>query len=154
MTAMPASALALASRYRRQLSFGVVGVAVMAVGFAVLVVLVDGLGVSPPLAYFVQAIISVELSFALSRYWTWRDRRGATRSEAWGEWRRFHGSRLVSIPANQALFSVLVMTGSSVWAANATCIALTTIVNWLVGHHLVFGPTATHATTPTTDADR
>ena len=140
MTAMPASALAIASRYRRQLSFGVVGITVMAVGFATLAILTNGLGMSPHLAYAIQAIISVELSFVLSRYWTWRDRRGRTRASLWREWRRFHTSRIVSMPANQAAFSALVTAGAGVWAANSICIALTTVVNWLVGHHLVFGP--------------
>jgi putative flippase GtrA len=141
MTAMPASALALASRYGRQLSFGAVGLTVMAVGFAVLGVLTH-VGVSPHVAYAIQAVISVELSFVLSRYWTWRDRRGRSRAAVAREWRRFHASRIVTIPANQALFSLLIVAGASVWSSNAICIALTTLVNWLVGHHVVFGATA------------
>jgi putative flippase GtrA len=140
VTAFPASALALATRYRRQLSFGVVGVTVMAVGFLTLLLLVHVAGVSPHAAYFVQAVVSIELSFVLSRYWTWRDRRGRARGGAAREWRRFHASRIISFPANQALFSVLVLSGASIWTGNAVCIALTTVVNWLVGHHLVFGP--------------
>ncbi|HET6508483.1 MAG TPA: GtrA family protein [Baekduia sp.] len=140
MTALPSGALALATRYRRQLSFGVVGAGVMAVGFLILLLLTGPAGVSPHVAYLVQAVVSVELSFALSRYWTWGDRRGRTRSAALREWRRFHASRVVSVPANQALFSLLIVSGAGVWLSNAICIALTTAVNWLVGHHLVFGP--------------
>lgn len=139
MTALPAGAVALATRYRRQLSFGVVGAGVMAVGFLTLLLLTGPAGVSPHLAYLIQAVISVELSFVLSRYWTWSDRRGHTRAAAVREWRRFHASRVVSMPANQALFSLLILSSASVWLANAICIVLTTTVNWLVGHHLVFG---------------
>lgn len=139
MTALP-GALALATRYRRQLSFGVVGVTVMAAGFLTLLLLVQVAGIDPHLAYLVQALVSVELSFVMSRYWTWRDRRGRTPAAVAREWRRFHASRIVSIPANQALFSLLVVSGATIWTANALCIALTTTVNWLVGHHLVFGP--------------
>jgi putative flippase GtrA len=130
----------LIARYRRQLSFGAVGIGVMAVGFALLFVLVHLLGVSPHLAYFAQAVVSVELSFLLSRYWTWGDRRGSTRSAVWREWRMFHASRVVSVPANQALFSLLVVGGAGVFTANTICIGLTSVVNYLVGHHLVFGP--------------
>ncbi|MET0603813.1 MAG: GtrA family protein [Baekduia sp.] len=139
MTALQSSALALATRYRRQLSFGVVGITVMAVGFLILLVLTGPVGLSPHVAYLIQAIVSVQLSFVLSRYWTWEDRRGRTRAAALREWRRFHVSRVVTVPANQALFSLLILSSASVWMANAICIALTTIVNWLVGHHLVFG---------------
>lgn len=142
MTALPGSAFALATRYRRQLSFAFVGAGVMAVGFLVLFVLTGPAGVSPHLAYLIQAIVSVELSFVLSRYWTWGDRRGRTRSEALREWRRFHASRVISMPANQALFSLLILSSAGVWLANAICIALTTAVNWAVGHHLVFGATS------------
>lgn len=139
MTALPASALALATRYRRQLSFGVVGASVMAIGFLLLLVLTGPLGLNPHVAYLIQAVVSVELSFVLSRYWTWADRRGRTWPAISREWRRFHASRIVSIPANQGLFSLLIVGGASVWGANAVCVALTTAVNWLVGHHLVFG---------------
>jgi putative flippase GtrA len=139
VTALPASALAFATRYRRQLSFGVVGASVMAAGFLLLLVLTGPLGVNPHLAYLIQALISVELSFVLSRYWTWADRRGRTWPAVSREWRRFHASRIVSIPANQGLFSLLIISGASVWMSNAVCVVLTTAVNWLVGHHLVFG---------------
>jgi putative flippase GtrA len=139
VTPLQAGALAFATRYRRQLSFGVVGVSVMALGFLILLVLTGPVGLSPHVAYLIQAVVSVELSFVLSRYWTWEDRRGRTRAAALREWRRFHASRIVTVPANQALFSLLILSSASVWMANAICIALTTVVNWLVGHHLVFG---------------
>jgi putative flippase GtrA len=145
VTAVPASAVAFATRYRRQLSFGVVGAVVMAVGFLVLLGLVELAGVNPHVAYVLQAVVSVELSFVLSRSYTWRDRRGASRTAALREWRRFHASRIVSVPANQGLFSLLIIAGGAVAVANVICIALTTVVNWLVGHHLVFGPSAGRA---------
>jgi putative flippase GtrA len=139
VTALQAGVFALASRYRRQLSFGVVGVSVMALGFLILLLLTGPAGLSPHVAYLIQAVVSVQLSFLLSRYWTWEDRRGRTRAAALREWRRFHASRIVTMPANQALFSLLILSSASVWMANAICIALTTVVNWVVGHHLVFG---------------
>lgn len=131
-------AAGLVRRYRRQITFGVVGVTVMAFGFLALIVLVEGLGVSPHLAYLVQAVLSVELSFVLSRHWTWRDRRGRAALTAAGEWLRFHASRAFSIPANQALFSTLVFAGASVLSANAVCVTATALVNYLVSHHLIF----------------
>ena len=37
---------------------------------------------------------------------------------------------------------LLILSSAGVWLANAICIALTTAVNWAVGHHLVFGATS------------
>lgn len=133
-----ASARLLMSRYRRQLSFAAVGLFVMALGFVMLAVLIGPCGVNAHLAYLVQAVVSVQLSFLLSRYWTWRDRRASSRSDMGREWLRFHTSRLLSIPANQALFSVLLLSGCNALVANGWCVTATTIFNYSVSHRLVF----------------
>jgi putative flippase GtrA len=107
----------------------------MAVGYGVLLGLVAA-GWSPHLAYFVQAVVSVELNFVLNRQLTWRDRRSVR--PAWSQWRRFHASRVLTIPGNQALFSALTVAGMPVWASNTTCLVATTAVNYLVAHRWVF----------------
>jgi putative flippase GtrA len=128
----------LMDRYRRQVSFAVVGLLVMALGFVMLAVLIGRCGVNPHLAYLLQALASVQLSFVLSRYWTWRDRRASSRAGVGREWLRFHASRMLSIPANQALFSLLLISGCGALLANAWCVTATTVVNYSVSHRLVF----------------
>jgi putative flippase GtrA len=126
------------SRRLRLGRFAVVGAAVMIAGALLLVALVELVGLSPHLAYLIQAIFSIEASFVLSRWWTWRDRRAAGSRRVAGEWLRFHGSRAVTVPANQGLFSLLVSVGVGYLAANAIGIAVSSAVNFLVAHHLVF----------------
>jgi putative flippase GtrA len=121
---------------RRTLSFAAVGLGVMAVGYLVLLVLVEGFGLSAHLAYFCQALVSVELNFALNRRLTWGDSR--EHNSAKRQWLRFHASRLVTIPANQALFSLLAVAGVGYVAANTVCLGLTFLVNYAVAHFWVF----------------
>jgi putative flippase GtrA len=118
--------------------FALVGVAVMVAGALLLVALVELAGLSPHLAYLIQAVFSIEASFVLSRWWTWADRRAAGRRSVAGEWLRFHSSRALTVPANQGLFSLLVGVGVGYLAANAIGIAVAGTVNFLVAHHLVF----------------
>jgi putative flippase GtrA len=118
--------------------FAIVGGAVMVAGAVLLVVLVELLGVDPHIAYLIQAIVSIEVSFALSRWWTWADRRAVGRRPVAGEWLRFHSSRVLTVPANQGLFSLLLGVGVGYFAANAIGIAVSSAVNFLVSHHLVF----------------
>jgi len=146
MAESSASALArpaLAPRRSRRLRvgrFAVVGGVVMVAGAALLVALVELLHVNPHHAYFIQAVFSIETSFALSRWWTWADRRAVGRGPIAAEWLRFHSSRVLTLPANQALFSLLVSLGVGYFGANAIGIAVSSVVNFLVAHHFVFQP--------------
>jgi putative flippase GtrA len=140
VVALRLRALAPARSRRLRLGhFALVGAVVMTAGALLLVALVELAGLSPHLAYLVQAIFSIEASFALSRWWTWRDRRALGPRPVAGEWLRFHASRVVTVPANQGLFSLLVgVVGVGYLAANAIGIAVASAVNFLVAHHLVF----------------
>jgi putative flippase GtrA len=124
------------ARPRRTLTYSAVGLGVMGVGYLVLFALVEGLGVSAHVAYFVQAIVSVELNFLLNRRVTWGDRR--RQSSAKRQWLRFHASRVATIPANQALFSVLTVAGAGYLLANTVCLGLTFLVNYAIAHYWVF----------------
>lgn len=133
MTALTQTAGAFAPG-RRTVSFAAVGLGVMALGYALLFVLVTLLGCSAHVAYFIQALVSVELNFVLNRRLTWGDRRGDARRE----WLRFHASRVVTIPLNQALFSLLTVIGLNYVLANTVCLAFTFAVNYAVSHFWVF----------------
>ncbi|MBS1868713.1 MAG: GtrA family protein [Actinobacteria bacterium] len=130
--------VAVRSRRLRLGRFAVVGAVVMAAGALLLVALVELAGMSPHLAYLIQALFSIEASFVLSRAWTWSDRRATGRRGIAGEWLRFHTSRLLTVPANQGFFSLLVGLGVGYLAANAIGIAVSSAVNFVVAHHLVF----------------
>ena len=117
-------------------SFAAVGLGVTILGFGVLALLTAGLGWSPHVAYVVQAAVSIEASFLLNRRHTWRDRRHA--APVWRQWARFHSSRAVTVPVNQAAFSALTLAGIPFWAANAVCIGGTAAFNFVAAHLWVF----------------
>ena len=58
----------------RLVVFGANGINVFAVGLLIQVILVRYAGMGPVTSYIAQTILSVQLSFLLSRYLTWRDR--------------------------------------------------------------------------------
>lgn len=136
MSALAGTPGAGVSPAKRTTSFAAVGVAVMALGYAVLYIAVEWLGWSAHFAYFVQALVSVELNFVLNRRLTWGDRRGLSGTRR--QWLRFHASRVVTIPANQSLFSVLTVMGAGYLLANTVCLSLTLAVNYAVSHFWVF----------------
>jgi putative flippase GtrA len=115
--------------------FASVGLMVTVLGFAVLALLVEGLGWSAHIAYAVQAAVSIEASFVLNRGLTWRDRRG---DPVWRQWLRFHTSRAFTLPANQVSFSALTLAGMPFWGANAICVGAAAAVNFVAGHFWAF----------------
>jgi len=135
--ALTGRARRVTARRRRELTFAAVGGSVLAVSFAVLFTLVS-IGLSPHLAYVVQTVVAVELNFALNERLTWRDTRSRTLRELGHRWLLFHVARVVTIPANQLLFSALVVAGCQYLLANAICVAASTSVNYVVGSRWVF----------------
>lgn len=133
VAAAPASGL----RLPRPIVFAAVGLAVAAFGVLLLVVLVEFVGVSPHLAYLIQAVAAIELNFALSHFLTWGDRRrvGSRIARAWP---RFHATRILTIPGTQLLFSGLVLGGCPYLLATAVCIAAAAGFNYAAGDRWVF----------------
>jgi putative flippase GtrA/glycosyltransferase involved in cell wall biosynthesis len=123
---------------RRAVSFGLVGGFVALVGFVILYVLVEQVGLNKNLAYFIQAVVSIELNFFLNRTVTWRDRRGAGFASFFGMWARFHLTRVVTVALNQVLFGAFVYIGINYLVANGLCIIIVMIINFLVGDRFVF----------------
>jgi putative flippase GtrA/glycosyltransferase involved in cell wall biosynthesis len=123
---------------RRAVSFGLVGGFVALVGFVILYVLVEYVGLNKNLAYFIQAVVSIELNFFLNRSVTWRDRRGVGFVSFLGMWTRFHLSRIVTVALNQVLFGAFVYIGINYLVANGLCIVIVMIINFLVGDRFVF----------------
>lgn len=122
-------------RYRRPLLFAAVGGTAALSGFMVLVALVSGLGVSPTVAYIVQAVVAVELNFLLNRAITWRDRP----DRFWTAWWRFHAARSLTIALDQTLFNLLVLWLSvPYWFAHPCTVLIITVLNYQLSSRFVF----------------
>jgi putative flippase GtrA len=119
---------------RRLLSFQLIGAGVALFGFALMALLVDGLGVHPTPAYAVQAVVSISLSFWLNRRFTWPDRHVRLRN-ALG---RFLATRIVTLPLNQVVFNLLIWLGLWYLLAQAVGIVITACVNYVFGDRIVF----------------
>lgn len=138
----------LFSKFKRKLIFGSIGIFVMLIGYATLFACVDVLHWSTSVAYVIQAVISIELSFWLNYRITWGDRRkhASTKEERrqrrkhfWGAWRRFHSVRLLlTVPLNQGLFNGLVWLGLNYLIANSLCIATAMVINYVLSDRFVF----------------
>jgi succinoglycan biosynthesis protein ExoA len=135
----------------RKLVFGAIGVFVMLTSFVQLWFMMVILGLPSWLAYAIQTVISLELNFVLNYLITWGDRRSQT--SFWRVLSLFHVTRVgIAIPLNQLLFVALVDWIGSVpfYVAQAVCITVTTVLNWLTGDKLVFKPKGDVKTIPST----
>jgi putative flippase GtrA len=115
-------------------SFTIVGALVFISGFAGLYVQVHWLGVNPRLAYVLQAIVSITLNFTLNWKWTWRERGVSFRAGS----RRFLLTRLVTFPAHQIIYNVLISLGLEFLAASLATTALLTLFMYWVSDKWVF----------------
>jgi putative flippase GtrA/glycosyltransferase involved in cell wall biosynthesis len=138
-------AVPVTSRHRRHLlvgrlalsriaGFGAVGLGVFVGGEALLYGLVHFLHFSPNLAYLIQAITSIEVSFVLNRWLNWGDRGGRLGSQLVS----FHLTKAITVPVNQILFASLLGLGVHYLLAMLMCTALITVVNFVANDRLVF----------------
>jgi putative flippase GtrA len=124
-------------RYRRALSFVIVGGGVALLGYVLLFLLVDLLHVEQNLAYFIQAIVAIEANFLLNRSLTWRSSALTWRAFAWS-WGKFHLAKVGTVALNQALFGALVFLGTHYLAANTVCLLVGMLVNYILNDRFVF----------------
>jgi 4-amino-4-deoxy-L-arabinose transferase-like glycosyltransferase/GT2 family glycosyltransferase len=113
-------------------SFSVIGAAVLALGIAVQALLVRA-GAGSYGSYAGQALFSIEASFALNRYFTWRDRPAGLRA-----WWRFNVQKVLLTVPNLALYALAVQLGAGWLAANLLVTAVFTVVNYVAGDQLSF----------------
>jgi len=121
----------------RPLKFALVGGTVALLGIGILYMLVDVLSVEKNAAYFVQAVISLQINFVLNNQFTWADRRGQSRS-LWNRWVRFHGARGLAFVLNQLLFALLTALGVHYLVACIFGIAVATGLNYFTSDRFVF----------------
>jgi putative flippase GtrA len=118
----------------RFFGFGLVGIFIMLIGIVVLYALVHYCGFNKNLAYFIQAVVSIELNFICNKFFNWRDRQG----HVLFQWVRFHTTKIGTVLLNQLLFAFLVAQGMHYLLATLIGVVLATIINYIVNDKFVF----------------
>ncbi len=121
---------------KRFSTFSAIGAAVFVLGVALQAVLTGRLKVPALGSYLVQAVVSVEISFLLNRWLTWRDRD----TPFWHAFVRFNIQKTVTIALNFALYAGLLRLGFNYLIANIVLTIVFTVVNYAAGDKLVFSP--------------
>jgi putative flippase GtrA/glycosyltransferase involved in cell wall biosynthesis len=119
--------------------FSAIGGAVFLAGLGLQALLTGRWQLPAVVSYIVQAVASVEASFLLNRWLTWRDR-GAP---FWPALARFNAQKIVTIGLNLGCYAVLIHLRMNYLLANVVLTAAFTVVNYIAGDRLVFtGPAA------------
>ena len=126
----------LERRGARFVVFSGIGGAVFFMGLGLQAALTGRWHVLPIVSYLIQAVVSVETSFLLNRWLTWRDRG----IPFWLAFARFNVQKTVTIALNLALYAALLRLGINYLAANVALTAVFTVVNYVAGDRLVFIP--------------
>jgi putative flippase GtrA/glycosyltransferase involved in cell wall biosynthesis len=130
--------------------FSAIGGFVFLLGLGLQVVLTGGFHVLPVVSYLIQAVVSVEVSFLLNRWLTWRDRD----TPFWPAFVRFNAQKVVTIALNLALYAGLLRLGINYLVANVALTVLFTVVNFVAGDRLVFVPRRARIVQPAAPAVR
>lgn len=109
-------------------SFSAVGGVVLGLGIGSQALLVRW-HAGPYGSYAGQAVFSIELSYLLNRWITWRDRCVGF----FASWWRFNAQKLVLTVPNLALYAAGIQLGTGWLAANLGTTAIFAVVNYLVG---------------------
>ncbi|MBV9020865.1 MAG: GtrA family protein [Ktedonobacteraceae bacterium] len=119
---------------KRYVGFGLVGIGVMMLGIVVLYVLVRFCRVEQNIAYFIQAVVSIETNFVLNKFVNWRDRKG----KLFPQWIKFHTTKIAVVVLNQLLFAVLVYFEIHYLIATVIGVGVAAVVNYFTNDKIVF----------------
>jgi putative flippase GtrA len=114
--------------------FSLIGAGVFFAGLALQVALVRYCRTGPDWSYAAQAVFSIELSYLLNRYLTWRDRTVGFWAAAW----KFNAQKALMTVINMAAYALLVRVGMEYVVANVLLTAISTPINYFAGDLLVF----------------
>lgn len=138
----------LLERAVRLMRFAVVGITVFIFGNIMLIVTVTGfepiglesLGWPETPAYALEAIVSVQLVFLGSWFWTWRERRSET--TFWRAWQLVNMYRFVSLGLNIFVFLHLWtdVFGVMLLVANVLNVVISSAWNYTAGENVIFAP--------------
>jgi putative flippase GtrA/4-amino-4-deoxy-L-arabinose transferase-like glycosyltransferase len=118
----------------RFMVFAAIGASVFLVGLSIQIAMVQYLHVDTIVAYIIQSIVSIELSFLLNRYLTWRDRNVPF---LWALW-RFNTQKALATLVTVTTYAVLVRLGVQYIVANIAITAVLTPLNYVAGHYWSF----------------
>jgi len=118
----------------RFVTFGVIGATVFLLGLGVQIALVRWWHFDALWSYIVQGIISVEVSFLLNRYWTWRDVDVPFFQALW----KFNAQKTVATIGNTAVYDVFILSGMPYIAANIATTAIFTVINYQSADKWIF----------------
>ena len=115
-------------------SFALIGGGIFVAGLLIQAVLTSGLHVSSVVSYLVQAVVSVESSYFLNRWVTWR----RVHAPFWSSFLRFNLQKVVTVTLNLVLYGILLRLGVEYLLANILLTVLFTFVNYIGADRLVF----------------
>ena len=116
--------------------FSVIGGVIFVAGLALQAGLTGVLHVPSFLSYVVQAVVSIEASLLLNRWYTWDQRATAF----WPALLRFNMQKTVTVATNLVLYAGLLKLGVNYLLANVLLTALFTVINYVGGDRFVFTP--------------
>jgi glycosyltransferase involved in cell wall biosynthesis/putative flippase GtrA len=126
----------VASHGARLTRFSAIGGAIFIAGLALQAALTSGLHVPSFLSFLSQSVLSIEASFLLNRWLTWRSRGTAV----WFSFWRYNVQKTVTVAANLLLYAVLLRLGMNYLVANVLLTGVFTLINYLGGDRFVFTP--------------
>lgn len=129
---------------RRFILFAAIGGGIFLAGFALQAALTGGAHLPAFLSYLIQSITSVEASFLLNRWLTWRDRD----TPFWAAFGRYNLQKTITVALNLAAYYGLLRTGMNYLLANIVLTAIFTVVNYIGGDRFVFTPAKILPTPP------
>lgn len=115
-------------------SFSLIGGGIFAAGLLIQALLTGGLHVPSFESYLVQAVVSVESSFLLNRWFTWRDARTPFGQAFW----RFNAQKVITVTMNLILYAGLLKLGMNYLLANILLTVIFTFVNYVGADRFVF----------------
>lgn len=119
---------------RRFASFSVIGGGVFIAGLLLQAALTTGLHVNSLVSYLVQAVVSVESSYFLNRWLTWKE----AKASFLGSFLRFNLQKAVTVTTNLILYGILLKLGVEYLLDNVLLTVVFTFVNYIGADRLVF----------------
>lgn len=121
---------------KRLWKFGLVGGLVALIGSGLLYALVDFIELEKNVAYFIQAVVSLQVNFNLNYRFTWGDRRA--QGGYWSRWLKYHTARMFSVVFNQILFFLLLSLRVHYMLALVAGIVAAIVLNYFMSDRFVF----------------
>lgn len=128
----------LVQQYGQQIKFAAVGVTVYLTGVGLLYWFIEKSSWPYLPSISAKTVISVEMSFFLSRYFTWRRYRKLISFQR--SWRLFHTWRVLSGALSVVLFNAQTHVGIGYQLANAACVIVSMGINYTGNNEYTFRP--------------